>query len=959
MIKLNSLTIGGTDCTKYATAPLQTQDTLDESLDALYLELKHTSRETPFKPFEDVVLEITDGVNTKTLGMLVESDQVTEEVSLKRYNHDLLLAEKTKWLERLFVEKTIRQPLVHDYLEGAVFAVPEELIISAGVGTIPVVSNYMTPMRVGTQLHFPPPHDVWVNPHQLFYSSDSLTVYKYAPDDPQAITSGDYEGYVRLYSETEGGFLPQIDGYTTTLEETTYIALYDYRGDINSATDAEFQYSITAITEAPPRADYTIQDTCEQLLQNVECLTARETPLFELAMPSDYNRSQEYKDQIQRILNSKSPEFTFSKMSLFEAFKLIGDWGHFIPRLIGKKIYFDLLGQTELEVSNLERYISSTANQSSNEFCTKLDSQFSNLTNIDDEEEGSVVTPNNKEYRTVRTEESSVQITDDNTMHFITEYPIEKVLKLEIGKVDINGTVYEVGDITPYVYEASEYSTLDSFSKYYPQAKMYALKYTKGEQNITELNFKRQNVVSQAFESVAIKNIVFRKLGMSAGAWASLVGNLNPLDIHYRLTYIPSTDARVTQSKVKTEDIDKELSIAYNQSAGKLSSDAFGENLKGVIAKYGNVEKTKTYILPTIDLIPEVGKLFDEDYYIATVKCEYYPTFIKCELGLSKDFNNKSAYVETNSRLQFFEYDRDVVIDRYILREDYCIIGDDVTTSPGDVFITTNGVEQLADWLKAETRVYDEVSFAKVSTYDENDEPIMTDSNGNNQPASASTITLGLGNSILCSFKLDDSVSAGQRAYYDGVTKYQEYVKYVDDYGEVYAMNVKLMTKTAEQSTYSEEVDTGDNLPIANNLNEYSWCDKTFVIQKGVGEIPHFSYQMHFVTNTDLIIGSGMAHNFPLVKRIGTSKPQFYVLPKRLNKFETAVDTTGLTGVDLVTSHRYSYKIGINNKTAQADGKAWAVVQDGELLFGRNIEIKTGDTVELPTINFTHKIKGV
>ena len=101
--------------------------------------------------------------------------------------------------------------------------------------------------------------------------------------------------------------------------------------------------------------------------------------------------------------------------------------------------------------------------------------------------------------------------------------------------------------------------------------------------------------------------------------------------LQYRLTYIPTTSARVVQSKAYKEDIKKSISIAYNQSASKLSSRAYGENLKGAIAKMGNVEKLKMYIFPTVDLVPKCGQLFDEDYYISTVRTEYYPNFIKCE----------------------------------------------------------------------------------------------------------------------------------------------------------------------------------------------------------------------------------------------------------------------------------------------------------------------------------------
>lgn len=952
---ITQLLIDGVDYTRFATNPLQTQDTLDESLDLVYVELKGTSEPTPFRPFADVVLTISDGTNTRTLGMLVESDEVVETISLKKYTHSTMFIEKTKWLERMFVEKSIRQPLAKNVFDGQVFAVPEELSRHLVAGDIPLIQTYKTPLKAGEEFTFLAPDNVW-RPLVGTYIR-IITVYEYDPTNPQAEQSGNYAGYVKIWDKTGGAITP-IPDHTITLKDTDYIVYYRmYEAGTSPAVGVSFQYAMVATKEIPPKPDYTIQDVCEQLLQNVECLTATETPLFELASVSDYDKSDEYKAQITQILESTSPEFTFSKMSLFEAFQLIGGWGHFIPRLIGNKIYFDLLGQSEKQGGNLEKYCSNTATQNTNEFCTKLDTQVSNLTNIDDESAGAISTPNNKEYRTMRTEEGVVVTTEENLI-IPTEYPIEKVLKLEIGRLS-DGT--EVGDITPFVYEASEYAVLSDYTNRYPYSKMYALKYTEGQRNITELSFERQNVVSQVFENIAIANIIFRKIGRGPTWWRNLWDNENKFQLHYRLTYIPLTNARITQSKAHTNDIDKEISIAYNQSANKVSSNAYGEHLKGVVAKYGNIAKTKMYILPSIDLIPKVGKLFDDEYYISTVKCEYYPNYIKCEVGLSKDFNNKSAYIETNSSLQFFEYDRDLIIDRFILREDYCVLSDEVEfASNNGLMITNNAITQIANWFRGEERTKDEISYAWVRPYTQDGTNIL----GGYEALSLSTITLGIGNSVFCTFKFEDSVSAGSKAYYDGLTRVQEYVKYVDDYGECYSMWIRFATKTAGQDTYAQEVATGDKLPLANGLNEYIWADGQFIIQKGVGEIPHFTYQLHFVTDTDIIIGSGLAKNFPLVKKIvqGENVPRLYFLKKRINKFDNLIDLTGASDeYTLFTTQTYSNQFKIPNKTMLEEEEyvAWAVTNEsGELMFGRNIKIKQGDVVKMPNFTFRHKLKG-
>ena len=118
MIKLKKLVIEGVDYARDVSLPLQVQKTIDESLDVAYLEIKGVYRETPFRPFADVEMQIEDnGVITDYL-MKIESDNVTEIIHNKSFNHNVLLIEETKILERHFVEKSIRQPLIHNFLDA-------------------------------------------------------------------------------------------------------------------------------------------------------------------------------------------------------------------------------------------------------------------------------------------------------------------------------------------------------------------------------------------------------------------------------------------------------------------------------------------------------------------------------------------------------------------------------------------------------------------------------------------------------------------------------------------------------------------------------------------------------------------------------------------------------------------------------------------------------------------------
>ena len=930
MIKILELIIDDIDYSEYATIPLQDQKTLDESLDVSYIELKALDFEVPFRPFADVYLKLIDSENNiKDFYMFIESDDVAEIVSLKKYNHNLLFIEETKWAERFFVEKSQTKPLIHDYLKGATMVYPEH-IEDTWTADVFRTDKIKSPVENGTIYTVP-------SAREIFNKTDGTGGFVF------------YENKEVIY-ETE-----DFDAtYTIKLNNSsTYEIVYKYayyESGTNDIRTSKYRFTFLTIPKIEEYKPKTIKRTIELLLLTCETIRQSEQPRFRLAEIEDYNQSEDYKNKVSEILNGISPDFYFSKMSLFEALKTIGDYAHFIPRMRNRKIYLDLLGRDEV-AETMEDYYSSTATQNTNDFCTKLDSQVNNFVNLDSDEQGSVVTPFNDGWRTLRTQEGEVVI-DEKNIIIPTESPIEKIIKLEIGYLDDDDGTY-VGDITPYVYEKAEYEALSSYTDQYPYSKMYAITYTQGSPNITGLSFERQNVVSQAFESIAIKNIIFRKINKDVNWWNSLTDTSNTLNLQYRLTYIPLTSARVTQSKAYTENIKKSVSIAYNQSASKISSNAYGENLKGQILKLGNAEKTKMFILPTLDLIPECGKKYDEDYYISVVKCEYYPNFIKCELGLSKDYNNKSAYIEVDSELRFYEISEKMAYDVYRVYEDYCEIGD-YTETDNKSLITRQGLNEFARTFE---KGYAGTNITMVQA-------TGIDRFGEARQFSLPVISLGVGNSILLEYHYTDNFSAGTSAKYDGTNKIQQFEQYTDIFGEFETLELKYGKNLEKPTLLKDAIEMGDDLPnYQNEMRTYlSTQGDGLQIYKDSREILHISYQMHFVANDkNIIIGSGLAQYSTFVTN-ETHNFELYVLNKKLNKFESEINLTNATLCDsiLVSRDFENYSLKIENITAPVNGKSWAIVQrfgdKSILVLGKNIDIEKGKEIEMPYFVFKRKI---
>lgn len=115
--------------------------------------------------------------------------------------------------------------------------------------------------------------------------------------------------------------------------------------------------------------------------------------------------------------------------------------------------------------------------------------------------------------------------------------------------------------------------------------------------------------------------------------------------------------------------------LIYNQQSNVIESRYYGENLKGVIARIGNVEKSITYNLARLADIPKAGQMYNDDYYISRFPWSIRPTYIKCTIGLSKDFNRLSQYIGISSVKRFSEVSQNQAIERNLLFREYIVVG--------------------------------------------------------------------------------------------------------------------------------------------------------------------------------------------------------------------------------------------------------------------------------------------
>lgn len=649
-----SLKIGGVDYTKFLEVPFQAKSLLDESLDMASIRLFYTDKEEEFEPFTLVEISIKDDTEKK-FELFVASDSTEKVLSTGKINHTLVLVEETKEIERLILTKTTTNPLVKNFeeLQEPAPYDYDGLVISEGnYNRIYVPDNYITPLRKQTEFVLSPMREFYEpliagEKNINFYAKDNKLEVINPVGDIVYASKGDWEGQKFIDISMVGEWRFKY----TWARKSTYA---------NTYIDCELIFRINFTPPTTEAINKTITYVVESLLSTCETIRKGDEPRI------TFNKEQAelYKDII-------CPEMSFPKQTLWEALRQIGGVIHAMPRVRDNVLYFDSYDKTEYSAIRNKKPISETGAFDIEQFCSTIESSVDNLISMDNSSQGAIEDYGGL-FKTIRTEQTTFQIREDNC--FIeTSLPIGRILKVEVGYLP-NGEGEYVGDITPYVFERSEYDALSSYDETYPTSKALALYYKLGERNIGGLSFKVEDAVSSVFRAPAIKNIIAHKKGQDLTWWDNLFSTFKIFNLQFRVTYQPYYSATLRQVKPNLKDLKFKSVLSYTQGANSISTSAYGEHLKGAVARLGTAEKRKVYILKNLKDIPNVGDKFDKDYRISEVSCEFYRDYIICELGLSKKFNRWNNYVGVDNELRMYEVSTTQVSERPVIWEDYAVI---------------------------------------------------------------------------------------------------------------------------------------------------------------------------------------------------------------------------------------------------------------------------------------------
>ncbi len=945
-----------------AVFPLKTADLLDEQLDEAYLTMV-LCKEEHFDMLSRVQIDARTKnaygqiTSEKSFNYVIANDRSVLTIKDKKlYKHEIYLIEETKLLEGLVGDSIVfTNALGNLYLENKI---PVQYVVDFDIGISATVKtpNYYTPEKVGENYNF--------------LSANQVFDYKEGP------YIGEYNFTTTIYYEGEQIFTTKDrdDIFSVVLEQGTYKAEYQVRFSSSTGNRrATIHFDINAASNRYPLKKWTITDVVQRTLDLIE-------PHLD-GYPNRFTFNEEQAEEYKNVI---APEFAFTKENLRERLQQIGGFIHAEPRLRNGVIYFDKYGMNDYADMYKTPYTGKMVCQDINHYATNLDSSVDNLVSQLSWAKGVIMEPFAGGYRSVRTESMNVRITDEN-MLIQTIFPVYQVEKLTCAYIKDGEMI--TCDITPYVFESVDYnSNLSSYSETYPTSKAFGVYYTQGERNIRGLNFKVPDAISDTLQKYAIINILEAVSGENFG-WFD---KIDYPTLMFQITYIPIFSTRVTQTKQYIVGMQHPFALPYNQGANMIETSYYGENMKGLIARLGNVEKTLTYMVYNLNRIPKAGQLFDDEYYISAVFTEFMPSYIKVQLTLSKDFNRLSQYINVPSYKRFYEVSERQAFRRETLYTDYLVIGNEVEDDGQTLLNPTQFFYYLKAIFTQDVHEDAKITAARVWGKDKGKNNLYEN------PVIMPVLSTAMGTTMNFSFSAEDNYSAGARSIEHNVmsgnneVNWQQYLPYGDYYGRMYWLSFQLvtsMTYTTPEAYLQAALDfPKDQREIPTIETVISAVNTPILYRKDSREIMNFTYQASFVTNRkNIVIGSALAAMNPLIKGSDRDNPAgLFISPHRINKFDDFVDVSEMTqqdwtGAEDVTVDGTVMRLG--QITASVEGKAWAIVyspnqedteitvedEDGNvttqkipvgdrLLIACNMDVYAGQLIILPSISIVHNI---
>ena len=763
---------------------------------------------------------------------------------------------------------------------------------------------------------------------------------------------------------TNGAIYGSLDiGNTAGTVEIEYYSDY-------VALDGTFWAKLTYITQAiadiPNENKRSVTDVINRVLDvGVGCRTQNEKPFYKL--------DPVYAEMFSKI---PAPEYTFTRATLYEVLLEIGTTNNLgaIPRLLwdfetntASIISFTLTGTDEVYTlpPDATGYLSLEHTIDAESFCGGIESYVENMVNTVEQGQGTVTEPSRFGYQTLRGGENDYFV-DDEHAQLNLQFPAYKVNKVEQGAVGVNSG--DIGDITGYMFEASEYATLSPYTGSFPNTKRYALRYTQGSNVIDGFVVRAEDakilgIDTQDYAAVAI-----------AKQQKADLGNIGPIaNFAYRVNYTPIVEARVRQYKPYRDSHPRKNILYYNQAANVVESSYYGHNMKYYLARIGNDLYIATYKFKKWTSLPKIGQVF-ADKYISQVDILAEQDFIIATLYLTPNFNRLNQNVGINAMRRQYEVSERQSVNRDINRSEFIILAH--TPQPSEAPSITDGGISIYLGTYFGGKFDNSIHSAIVQGCEKaEDGSVGTEVQSEVLRAVAS---MSFGNSLLFKWEFKDNYGAGTEArYFSGARKQLREVPYSNYYGRFYWLKMKYVTtaidsrrETYQNQTSSIELGQGlfDKLPMIDTYDSKPsstdidlWYNPIAVDKDSREQISVTLQYHHQAVEGSIVMGSELCAKNRLIYSGAPVKFSLVLLPYRLNQLRNMVNLSGaailqdkVENLHIFSGYQRYIEVEAPTNTTSQTYKSWAVIngETNELFFGDNIELAPGAKAPNIYINF-------
>lgn len=574
------------------------------------------------------------------------------------------------------------------------------------------------------------------------------------------------------------------------------------------------------------------------------------------------------------------PENLFNRPTSFEVYNTLLGKVNSIVKVKNHEIDYIRLDQYGKPIDESKLYYVNDT-QNIQEYANRLDIQVNNgISNRDNFSTINGITLRGGEGEAVMNDDNMAIVLDKPIYDFDTIAGVYVYFRYNYKNGESKGK--SIANITDYIVEKSVYDTyLTSNTAGRIEGKNYkrnALYYVRGSNKIEGLNYNEKQLIGDSW--IALYNIL---VNVTQNADPNVLPDFDESkikeNVFFKVEYKTSESYRTNVVK----DNKYNATLIDNQTETQVDAENFGNVEQDKLNRLGNKTKIITATYMKDEIIPELGDYIG-DYVLAEREIVYYDDYALFKGYLYKDYVRKNMFYGLNSRKRSTQIDTESVVRNDIVNYELSFELDkqeDNTYNELKRYILYPLALSDNGYVFENEFVYNEFpKYCFIRTFNVNGDILVKD--GGFICLTPSTYASGKSNII--HFQFQDNFSSGIRLT-DKVTggRKQEYVKYVDDYGEFetigfsfYSNKRKDFARIEEGAAILETIKPiADNLPLltleqANYISQnsnYLFGVANLELWKDNRETTALSINLNYKDSKNVIIGSfaentGIAYHY-------------------------------------------------------------------------------------------------